>query len=161
MSWYGGKRWDELMAEHATGKTPVWVDPSELWDPIERETHPSLGWEIRENSEGNLVQIYTAEEPAWQLAESCEPEGDSVYLIHAPDLKLVKIGVTRDVAKRLRALRGGSPCELRLLKRVDGDRNLEAKLHTRFASFRRHHEWFDDAVLGEWDAAMTDLREAC
>ena len=68
--------------------------------------------------------------------------GSVVYFI-AAYRGLVKIGVARDVQKRLRALQTGSGVALTLLATVPGSYALERHYHDRFAAFRRHGEWFE------------------
>lgn len=54
----------------------------------------------------------------------------------------IKIGITHDVAARLRTLQVGSPYELTLLATVDGTVADEAALHLRLARDRMRGEWF-------------------
>lgn len=63
-----------------------------------------------------------------------------IYFIQAGDL--IKIGYTVDIKKRLIALRTSSPVALILLGIMPGGPKVEAELHERFASSRRHGEWF-------------------
>ena len=77
-----------------------------------------------------------------------EPELESCYVIHAPEVGRVKIGCTKDdPAKRLKTLQCGSPCELRLHSILEGGWQREQELHRAFADYRLHGEWFDDVVL--------------
>lgn len=63
-----------------------------------------------------------------------------VYFIAQGDL--VKIGVSTDVKKRVYALTTSNPRALRLIRRIDGCRKVEAEMHKRFASLRVKGEWF-------------------
>lgn len=56
----------------------------------------------------------------------------------------VKIGRTKDIQVRLRALRTGSPYDLKLMGWIesDDDKQLELALHGRYADQRIHLEWF-------------------
>jgi hypothetical protein len=56
----------------------------------------------------------------------------------------VKIGFTdaRTPGDRLTAMQTGSPVKLKVLAFVPGGRTEEQKLHARFATERRHGEWF-------------------
>lgn len=66
-----------------------------------------------------------------------------IYFIEAIDLGRIKIGYTsRDASSRLEDLRTASPCRLRLLCTVDGDRARERELHDQFHLDRRKGEWF-------------------
>ena len=69
---------------------------------------------------------------------------DYVYFIEA-DNGLVKIGKSKDVRKRLNALRGASPISLRLLFSIDCNGQAiktEKRFHKMFAAKRKHGEWF-------------------
>src|SRR5262249_45238273 len=70
-----------------------------------------------------------------------------VYFVRAGDA--IKIGVTRDVERRLRALATGSAVPLELLATLPGGRSLEKKLHERFRRFHVRGEWFraDEVLL--------------
>jgi hypothetical protein len=58
---------------------------------------------------------------------------------------LIKIGVTSNLTSRLRAIRNSSPVPLELIGSLDKQGTFrEMQLHGRFASLRRHGEWFED-----------------
>ncbi|MCY0923894.1 GIY-YIG nuclease family protein [Streptomyces sp. H27-G5] len=90
------------------------------------------------------------------------PVGSVVYLIGSVDSNLTKIGVTSQLAARLRALRASSPVRLEVLWSTAGDRALETALHQRFKDRRAHGEWFDFkgtspvAAVKEAAAELTD-----
>lgn len=71
-----------------------------------------------------------------------------VYLIQCGDY--VKIGMARDVKKRLSSLQTGSPSPMYLLGHFDSrnDRQTEGLLHAKFREKRVSGEWFN---LGEDD----------
>ncbi|MGH8243900.1 MAG: GIY-YIG nuclease family protein [Steroidobacteraceae bacterium] len=56
----------------------------------------------------------------------------------------IKIGVTKDIARRKRTLQTGNPLELRLLGWIVADDSfqLERQLHEHFESVRTRGEWF-------------------
>ena len=56
----------------------------------------------------------------------------------------VKIGRSKDIQIRLRALKTGSPYELKLMGWIesDDDKQLERKLHERYIDQNIHLEWF-------------------
>jgi hypothetical protein len=66
----------------------------------------------------------------------------AVYFIEAVGLERVKIGYTEALVSRLAHLQISSPVRLRVLAVVKGNRELEAKFHSRFAALRLHGEWF-------------------
>jgi len=81
-----------------------------------------------------------------------QPE-EPVYVVRAGGA--IKIGVTCDVERRLRALATGSAVPLELLGTLPGGRRLEKKLHERFKRFHVRGEWFrgDETLL----CALRDL----
>ena len=56
----------------------------------------------------------------------------------------VKIGRSRDINVRLRALQTGSPYELKLMGWIESgnDKGLESELHERYSEQHIHLEWF-------------------
>jgi hypothetical protein len=72
---------------------------------------------------------------------------ERVYFFRAGDA--IKIGVTRDVERRRRALATGSAVPLELLATLPGGRRLEKRLHERFKRFHVRGEWFraDEELL--------------
>lgn len=69
-------------------------------------------------------------------------EGPVVYFVSAPELGLVKIGFSTDLAARFDALAHGSPVELRLLHAEPGSEERERSFHERFDLLRVRGEWF-------------------
>jgi hypothetical protein len=68
-----------------------------------------------------------------------------IYLIQAEESKRVKIGFTRGLAPvehRLSSLQVGSPEMLHILCCFEGTHEEEQSLHTQFAPYRMHGEWF-------------------
>jgi hypothetical protein len=66
-----------------------------------------------------------------------------VYFIRADD-GLVKIGIAKDPASRLRNMQTGSAAVLRIIAvhACDSPAAVEAGLHRQFAHLRQHGEWF-------------------
>lgn len=69
------------------------------------------------------------------------------YLIAADGTHLVKIGIAKDPARRLKELQTGQPMTLHLLWSVVGD--YERDLHVHFDAYRVRGEWFDLTPLGD------------
>lgn len=67
------------------------------------------------------------------------------YAIADSKRRMVKIGTSRDVARRLRGLQTSSPLTLNLIWQDRGGAALEAHLHEAFSSRRVRGEWFDFA----------------
>jgi hypothetical protein len=75
------------------------------------------------------------------------------YVIKNPDLGLIKIGRTRDVSARIKALQTGAGIKLSTLAIIVGD--IEKELHQRFADLRVFGEWFrDDGRIEEFASAF-------
>lgn len=103
-----------------------------------------------------------SEHARWQdfarLAARCIPQGDEehedgaadiqvsvrpvVYIVSVGDENMVKIGFTKSIKSRLRALRTASPLEPIIHLMIDGTAELEAELHRRFEVDRVKREWF-------------------
>jgi len=59
----------------------------------------------------------------------------------------IKIGYAKDPAKRLAAIQRMSPVRLCILATIEGERQDEADLHTRFSGLRLWGEWFKPSKL--------------
>ena len=69
---------------------------------------------------------------------------DSVYFICDHDAKLIKIGWSYNVDRRLHDISSTNPHPLELLFCIRGDQKTESAIHQRFAAIRRQNEWFLD-----------------
>lgn len=67
-----------------------------------------------------------------------------VYMIYNPSSDVVKIGSSKNVLKRLKALQTSSAFELKILHVFLGWGGLEKKLHSLLSDFRLKGEWFED-----------------
>lgn len=65
-----------------------------------------------------------------------------IYFIEAGDGGPIKIGVTKDIDKRIKQLQPGTTAPLRLLASIPGSHADERTLHRYFAVERRNGEWF-------------------
>lgn len=77
-----------------------------------------------------------------------------VYFVQSTQGGLIKIGVATELKKRLKGLQSMCPIPLVCLGIVPGYAELEQSLHTRFAMYRRHGEWFEPS-----DELLTYIRE--
>ncbi|WP_153448749.1 GIY-YIG nuclease family protein [Vibrio algicola] len=92
-----------------------------------------------------LSYSYGTFAPAILMSSSDLPRKDestSTYFIFNPISKLIKIGRTNDIKRRITALQCGIGIPLDILLLVSGDREKEC--HQKFSEFRTHGEWFDD-----------------
>jgi len=66
-----------------------------------------------------------------------------VYFLQFPlDPKLIKIGYSTDIHKRLISIQGHAPVKLELLGVAQGDLVLEDQLKCQFKHLQDHGEWF-------------------
>ncbi len=70
------------------------------------------------------------------------PPVAGVYFVRCAITGLVKIGVSNNIARRVKGLRSHSPVPLELVGWTHGDIGTERALHKRFAKYRAHGEWF-------------------
>jgi len=63
------------------------------------------------------------------------------YIVRAGDTHLYKIGSSQNVKQRLTSLQSGSAQLLEIIATVEGS-HIEKVLHTIFAEYRQHGEWF-------------------
>jgi len=72
-----------------------------------------------------------------------------VYFIQAEIGGLIKIGYTIDLDKRLRTVQAHSSVPAKVIGTMRGSYEIEQEIHSKFASFRKHGEWFvpSDSLL--------------
>ncbi len=60
------------------------------------------------------------------------------------DMLRIKIGISKNISKRLSQLQTGSPYKLILMGWIesDDDKMLERELHKKYSSYNTHLEWF-------------------
>lgn len=66
-----------------------------------------------------------------------------IYFVQQETAGPIKIGLAKDVLKRLDGLLNGSACDLHLRAVVPGDRAVERELHRRFSGHHVRGEWFN------------------
>ena len=103
--------------------------------------------EVRDTAIANAM--WRKAHPGWRTPRVVDVR--KVYFIAADRSGLVKIGVARDPAARLRQIAGMSPEPLRIAMVIDGGEAKEKELHREFSEHRSHGEWFhmQGAVL-DW-----------
>ncbi len=72
--------------------------------------------------------------------DSSETSSEVIYFMRSGDM--VKIGLTGDIERRVRAIQASSPLPVDLLATVPGGLSKEWELHSRFSAHRQHGEWF-------------------
>ncbi len=65
-----------------------------------------------------------------------------IYFIENVTSGIIKIGFTLRLTKRLKALRGTTGENLRVIAIMDGDRRIESLLHWKFSHLKVDLEWF-------------------
>lgn len=78
------------------------------------------------------------------MAQRSPRASEFVYFVRAETTGLIKIGISRDMAQRLKALQTGSPDKLAVLGVIRCDRPVdkEREFHARFRAQHSHGEWF-------------------
>ena len=125
-----------------------------------RQTHRSSPSDWRPQRLGRPGLRYVGSTRGWYLAPSVVEDGEDghnptagrdaeiVYVIHAPEVGRLKIGQTKNLKQRLKALKAFSPVELRLVASFPPESgHSEGSLHRRFGASRLHGEWFSDEIL--------------
>lgn len=64
----------------------------------------------------------------------------AVYVARCGDF--IKIGLTTNVEKRIKALTGAMPFNVELIASFQGNWDFEQALHNRFAVLHHRNEWF-------------------
>lgn len=108
------------------------------------EHEPRIFWrEGKKYCQGNIVQSILIEKGQ---------KSPGVYIIEVRDSNLYKIGVTKDIQKRLYQLQTANPFEFYLIEffPTPKNRELESLLHRKYKLKRYKREWFklkDEEVL--------------
>lgn len=80
--------------------------------------------------------------PHTPSAASEQGDLEVVYALGTPGHQTVKIGTTKNLAKRIADIQRMSPVPLRVLWTYPGGHEVESYLHRHFKAFRSHGEWF-------------------
>jgi len=78
---------------------------------------------------------------AAQIAD-CFDGTMKVYFVQETGTGTIKIGMSKQLSKRLSELARILPYDLKLLATIDGGREVEWVLHNRFSHARVRREWF-------------------
>jgi hypothetical protein len=86
---------------------------------------------------------------------------DQVYFIRGAN-GLIKVGVSRNPVRRVRAMQSANACKLELLFYVAGSFPMEHEIHGRFSHLRSQGEWFEPAdELLDFMRELWQHRQAC
>lgn len=79
-----------------------------------------------------------------------------VYFVRAETTRLIKIGISRDMVQRLKALQTGSPDKLSVMGVIRCERpvDTERAFHAQFRRQHSHGEWFKPSA--ELDAFIAE-----
>lgn len=67
-----------------------------------------------------------------------------IYFVQSED-GFIKIGCSQNVKSRFRTIQGDNHMKIKLIGKMKGGYDLEAKLHRKFKKFRKRGEWFHPA----------------
>lgn len=81
--------------------------------------------------------------PEPEPARPIDRKGPVVYVVGEAGSSVVKIGMTKNIRKRLGSIQTHYPRPLEVLWTHHGGIELEEFLHERFRRLRIHGEWFD------------------
>lgn len=84
------------------------------------------------------------------------PEWSWIYFVGSREHGIVKIGRTCRLKNRMMGLRNGAPVPVKLFAVVFGRPEIETTLHNRFASSRKHGEWFE--LSSEINQCIDDIK---
>ncbi|GAB7032116.1 hypothetical protein JCM4914_35770 [Streptomyces platensis subsp. malvinus] len=101
---------------------------------------------INERKDREHDELMEAMERPWPRSVRKQEQFDErwVYAISTDENpELIKIGVAKDIAQRMKSLQVGSATRLELRWSARGGYPLERHLHDRFQEERSHSEWFD------------------
>ena len=81
--------------------------------------------------------------PFYKEVDATSNEDRFIYILKSE--KYYKIGITKDVAQRLRNLQTGNPIEIALVSAAffKGAPRFESRLHEAFSEYRTNGEWFE------------------
>lgn len=68
-----------------------------------------------------------------------------VYFIQNPKSKEIKIGLTKDIKRRLNDIKTYFPYGIELLHIIEGNKLFEMELHEKFKNYNISGEWFEPA----------------
>lgn len=68
-----------------------------------------------------------------------------VYLIRCEENNYYKIGVTKNIQRRLKQIQTGTPDKIYLVEKYESDYStkIERALHNFLAHYHRNNEWFE------------------
>lgn len=135
---------EQRRKEALSGPPASWFDMRAAIDAAEEAVAFALALAAKRGEIGSLDEARAVKRKL-RTVERKAFGGSQVYVIKRKGARLVKIGVTRQLERRMRALATGAGAELELLVAFPGERGDEQMLHDRFAAYRKRGEWFEYA----------------
>jgi hypothetical protein len=95
------------------------------------------------------------ERPDNRILRGTDTRKTLIYVLRRGDSREVKIGITRDLARRVKAIQHANAQPITVFATFPGDPFAERRVHERFARARVRGEWFaaDDGLLA-WATAQ-------
>ncbi len=74
-----------------------------------------------------------------------------IYLIRCEENSYYKIGITKNIQKRIKEIQTGTPDKIYLIDSYESEyaRQIEIALHNFFKSEHRNNEWFELSIKDE------------
>ncbi len=94
-------------------------------------------WFLKLLAHNGIVSMFDRESERKHSAED-----SFVYILSSEKTKLTKIGYSSNVRQRIKALQNSGPDGLILKCLIRGGIETESMLHKKYASKRKHGEWF-------------------
>jgi hypothetical protein len=160
--WVGGKHRAHRLSFHLTYGVPLGVLPVRHYCGNPACIEPRHLWldANADDVKASMRRLQASARPRAPARRAAmgttqAPVIGSIYVIGFADY--VKIGISADLDKRIKALQTAIPEKLTVYATIDAGENygdLEMALHARFAAFRRNGEWFSkEGELADWIAA--------
>jgi Meiotically up-regulated gene 113 len=119
----------------------TWIEMREALDAIDEAVRYAKALACR-RGDSEAMRELAMQRRRTKKVEAMAHRGSNIYVVKRPDRRLVKIGVTDNVHRRVKSLQTAAGCELELLLSFPGEREDEQLLHKEFAEYRQRGEWF-------------------
>lgn len=74
-----------------------------------------------------------------------------VYLIRCEENNYYKIGITKNIERRIKQIQTGTPDKIYLVEKYESEHSskIEKALHNFFSPYHRNNEWFELSLEDE------------